>query len=281
MAPQPSSNGVKPKSNTQSPASRPKGSTTPGALTYALLRLLDLPLQYKLLTTWGPRLISSLNGTPLPPSPSLLSPTIPGTLPGLSPYYSLIFGLATASALKHTWWSFSILNYVFNLPLVSAIAGYNTGLNIINGLLSLWALSSNNPFGDALTSGSWSELFDVRKSSVPIGVALFALGMGIEIAAEVQRKNFKAKEENRDRPFSGGLFGVVRNVNYLGYLLWRVGYAICCAGLPWAAVILVQQGSDFAFRAVPEMDAYCEQRYGEQWEEVRKKVPHRLIPYIY
>ncbi|GAB7345124.1 hypothetical protein MBLNU457_3519t1 [Dothideomycetes sp. NU457] len=281
MASQPNGSSDKPKTNTQSPAYRPKGSTTPGALTYALLRLLDLPLQYKLLTTWGPSLISTLHGTPLTPSPSLLSPTAPNTIPGLSPYYTLIFGLATASALKHTWWSFSILNYVFRLPLMTGIAGYNTGLNIVNGVLSLWAVSSNNPFRAALTSGSWSELFDIRNSSVPIGVALFAVGMGVEIAAEVQRKAFKARPENKDRPFAGGLFGVVRNVNYTGYLLWRVGYAICCAGLPWAAVILVQQGGDFAFRAVPEMDSYCEQRYGEQWDEVRKKVPYRLIPYIY
>lgn len=61
---------------------------------------------------------------------------------------------------------------------------------------------------------------------------------------------------------------------------------------------------DFVGRAIPSMDAYCEQRvslsrlskcycrvygcvltngeqYGKQWENVRKKVPYKLLPLIY
>ena len=56
---------------------------------------------------------------------------------------------------------------------------------------------------------------------------------------------------------------------------------------------------DFVARAIPSMDEYCQKRvsiwkvvvwnhwvltslqYGEQWTEVRKKVPYKLLPWIY
>ena len=275
-------------------ASRPKGSTLTGATSYSVLRLLDIPLQHAWLSTYGPGLLQYLGATALQSttstlasfpaaSSSLLSSTT--GLFGLTPYHSLVFLLSIGSAAKHTWWSWSILNYVFPIPLASAVAGYNTGLNLINGLLSLWARSSNDPSGTSnpisATAQTWASVLDPRASSVPLGLALYLLGMSIEVVAETQRKSFKSAPANRDAPFAGGLFGVVRNVNYTGYLLWRVGFAVVCAGWPMGLVVLVQQGCDFAFRAVPEMDAYCEQRYGARWDEVRRAVPSRLIPGVY
>jgi len=258
-------------------ADRRKGDTTPGAITYILLRLLDLPLQYTLLTGLGPRIIRSLGGTPIPALPVTSSS---GVL-GLGPYHTLVLGLSTATAAKHVWWTTSILNYIFPPPLAAAIAAYNTGANALNTLLALWSFTSNNPILTSPLHTSWSSILDPRLSTLPLGLFLFTTGLAIEVTAELQRKHFKSRPENRDRPFAGGLWSVVRNVNYAGYLLWRVGFAVVCAGVPWGCVVAVQQGTDFALRAVPSMDAYCAERYGKLWEEVRVRVPYRLIPGVY
>jgi len=38
---------------------------------------------------------------------------------------------------------------------------------------------------------------------------------------------------------------------------------------------------DFCARAIPSLDTYCEKRYGEQWEDVRRKVPYKFLPWVY
>lgn len=238
---------------------RVKGRSTSGTLVFVLLRLLDLPLQYTLLSGLGSRLITRLNGSPttyattllassssINPLHALLASSSP-TFIGLSPYHTLILLLATGSAAKQIFWVASICNYEFPPGIACVVGAYNIVLNTINTLLALWIASSNNP-----SSG--------RATSLDVGLALYVVGLLTEWICEVQRKAFKAKPENKDKPYSDGLFGLATNINYGGYTLWRTGYAIVCAGLPWGIVMTAWSVGDFVARAVPGMDEYCQKR---------------------
>ncbi|MCJ1383983.1 hypothetical protein MMC17_007098 [Xylographa soralifera] len=219
---------------------RRKGPAPAGKATFILLRSLDVLLQYYLLrSNFGGRLIQRLGGTALAPSAPLAL--------GLPPYQLLIWALSLGSAAKQIFWTARISDNVFEPGFAAAIAAYNTLLNTLNLLLSAWGATSNAP--DGLLSGT-----------VPVGVLLFALGIYLETVSEIQRSAFKHAPGNKDKPFSGGLFGYATNINYGGYTLWRAGYAVVCAGLPWGAVVAAWLAGDFCFRAIPLMEKYCQGR---------------------
>ncbi|KAK4976500.1 hypothetical protein LTR66_010861 [Elasticomyces elasticus] len=254
---------------------REKAPTPGGTFIFVTLRILDLPLQYWLLKSGaGLSLIQRLGGRPATYHVASTS-----TFLGLSPYYGLIFGLAVGSAAKQIFWRLAISEQVLPAGFATIVAAYNTIFNSINTLLSLWAVTSNELGG----LPTWSSLFSSSPlgSTVPFGLVLYAIGMYFETWSEVQRKRFKMDPANKDKPFTGGLFGLATNINYGGYTLWRTGYSIICAGLPWGAAVTAWLAGDFCGRAIPNMEAYCQTRYGKQWTEVRRKVPYRLLPWVY
>lgn len=79
-----------------------------------------------------------------------------------------------------------------------------------------------------------------------------------------------------------GFWGLSRHVNYLGELLMACGLTLSlgypAALLPWlyplyyVALLGPRQLDD---------DRRCAARYGASWDEYRKRVPYRIIPFIY
>ncbi|MCJ1314863.1 hypothetical protein MMC15_000177 [Xylographa vitiligo] len=236
---------------------RRKGPAPAGKATFILLRSLDVLLQYYLLrSNAGGRLVHRLGGTAIPPSAPLAL--------GLSPYRLLIWTLSVGSAAKQIFWTACISENVFEPGFAAIISAYNTLLNTLNLLLAVWGATSNAP--RSLLGGT-----------VPVGVLLYALGIYLETVSEVQRRAFKRAPGNGDRPFCGGLFGLATNINYGGYTLWRTGYAVVCAGLPWGAVVAAWLAGDFCFRAIPMMEKYCQGRVSSAirfaWEGVAGWAP--------
>lgn len=228
-------------------ASRQKAPTGPGHVAFTLLRLLDLPLQYWFLRSGlGNAFVQRIGGT------AVSSPSTTTAL-GLSPYHSLVFGLAVGSAAKQVYWSLVVSDTEFPVPFAGSIAVYNTVLNSLNTLLSIWAVSSQQPSGH-------NPGLSLANAPLETGAAFYCVGLFVEWYCEVQRKAFKAKPENKGRAYSGGLFGLARNINYGGYTLWRTGYSLICGG--WASGVLVAAwvAGDFIARAIPSMDTYCEKR---------------------
>ena len=233
--------------------SRRKEISTSGNVVFTVLRLLDLPLQYHLLSSGlGLSIVRKLGGVPV--SATLSSST---TALGLSPYHSLIWTFAAGAAAKQIYWCLFISDNAFEPTFATSIAAYNTVLNIFNTLLSIWALSSNHSGAD-----TWSDISTSapNKSTVPIGLGLYVIGLFTEWYCEVQRKKFKQDPANKGKLYSNGLFGLARNINYTGYTLWRMGYSIVCAGLPWGAAVGVFLFGDFAARAVPYLETYLEEK---------------------
>lgn len=90
-----------------------------------------------------------------------------------------------------------------------------------------------------------------------IGALLFDFGITIESAAEIQRRAFKKDLRNAGKPFSGGLFGLARNINYGGHVLWKMGNALAAGGWVWGFLVGGGHLYDFVTRGVPVLDGYC------------------------
>jgi delta14-sterol reductase len=79
-----------------------------------------------------------------------------------------------------------------------------------------------------------------------------------------------------------GFWGLSRHVNYLGEILMATGIVLSVGYplLPWpwlyplyyVLLLFPRQLSD---------DKRCAAKYGPLWDEYRKKVRYRIIPYLY
>lgn len=130
-------------------------------------------------------------------------------------------------------------------------------------------------FQAAGANPTWTE------GGMGLGVALFVGGIAVEVIAEFQRKAFKDDRRNEGKPYSGGLFGYARSINYFGYTMWRTGMALASGGWVWGVFTTAFFSYNFISTSIPELDGYCSKRYGVQWEELKKKVPYAFIPGVY
>ena len=125
---------------------------------------------------------------------------------------------------------------------------------------------------------------------------VFVLGWVLARGANLQKFYFKLHPERTafgplvqralvsgdKRVLISGFWGVSRHVNYLGELLMASGLALSLgyprALWPWlyplyyAALLVPRQLDD---------DRRCARKYGALWEEYRRAVPKRIIPFIY
>ena len=111
------------------------------------------------------------------------------------------------------------------------------------------------------------------------GVGLFVLGSCVNTVAELQRKRFKARPENQGKLYTEGLFAVVRHPNYLGDVLWALGWAVLAHNFV-AFVIPAVAAAGFIFKFIPELSAYLSDRYGQQYEGWAERTK-RIFPHIY
>lgn len=238
--------------------SRKKGPDTLGTLTFVLLRALDLPFQFWLLESGaGISLLRRLGLSAIQqPSPTSASAPSSFSLLGLSPYHTLILALATGSSLKQNYWKLFIGKEAMPPSFALSVGVYNTVMNSLNTIFALWTLTSQQP-------GNQSAFLNTMTSAplaLQVGLLLYATGLFTEWFSEIQRANFKSNPKNEGKPYSDGLFGFARNINYGGCTLWRTGYAMICGGWIWGAVMASWHMGYFLKSAVPCMEAYCEKR---------------------
>jgi len=145
----------------------------------------------------------------------------------------------------------------------------------------------------------WSTV-DLPSANTPTYVlALYALvffsGWCLARGANMQKYFFK-KDPNRSflgiKPESitdgnkillvNGFWGLSRHINYLGEILMATGIVLCVGQpllpYPWLYpfyyVVLL-------FPRQIDDDKRCALKYGALWDEYLKRVPYRIIPYIY
>ncbi len=66
-----------------------------------------------------------------------------------------------------------------------------------------------------------------------LGIILYAAGSFQNTGSEIQRKKWKARSENHDHLFTGGLFRYAIHINYLGDEMLFTGFALI-TGRAWA-----------------------------------------------
>lgn len=146
------------------------------------------------------------------------------------------------------------------VPSAVGIALFNNSLNTL-----LFTIAGSNPTY-------------ISPYSIYVGAALYTVRVLVEPIAEVQRKIFKGKPENKGKPYAGGLFSLARNINYGGYTLWRSGMEFAGGGPVWGALTFTFFKWDFATRAIPVLEEYCNDKYGDEYNRIEKEVPYRLFP---
>lgn len=181
----------------------------------------------------------------------------------------VIFLMGSASTIKHIYWVLFISEQ--ELP---PFTGFFFGaLESLTDILNSWIFmhyfrlpffsssSSSNLQNPSSPSSYLLErpiLPGLGSPHIIFGILLFDLGITTETAAELQRRAFKRDPRNAGKPFSRGLFGLARNINYGGHVLWKMGNALAAGGWVWGVLVGGFYLYDFVTRGVPVLDGYCE-----------------------
>lgn len=231
--------------------SREKKPSPLGSTLFVGLRAADAILQYNLLRQgWAHDAVRTLGGQAVP--------TVGAGSLGLTSYGAVISFLAIGASFKHVIWKIAIGEQEMKPAAALAISTFNTIFSTACTLLSAWALSSAAPT-DLPPSASVPEVL-LSSPSVLVGTVLFSTGIATELYSEIQRKSFKAKPENKGKPYGGGLWSLATHINYGGYTLWRTGYAVVAAGPVWGLLIGALCFYEFTSRAIPDLDQYCTEK---------------------
>lgn len=88
--------------------------------------------------------------------------------------------------------------------------------------------------------------------------------------------------DDRKTLLISGFWGISRHINYLGEVLMAAGI-ILCTGYPmliWPWLYPLYYVVLLSLRQIDD-DKRCVLKYGDLWKRYVKKVPYRIIPYVY
>jgi protein-S-isoprenylcysteine O-methyltransferase Ste14 len=124
---------------------------------------------------------------------------------------------------------------------------------------------------------------------------IFLIGWSLSRGANMQKYFFK---KNPEQAFLGiapkiitdgnntllvnGFWGISRHINYLGEIIMAVGIVLCIGYpfTPWPWLYPIYYMVLLLPRQLAD-NKRCTLKYGVLWEQYVKKVPYRIIPYIY
>ena len=118
-----------------------------------------------------------------------------------------------------------------------------------------------------------------------IGIAVWAIGMLIEIIADRQKSNFKASADNKGKFINVGLWAWSRHPNYFGEIVLWTGMAIVALpvlqGWQWATIISPVFVAFLLIKVsgIPLLEDKADSRWGgqEDYKEYKRTTPV-LIP---
>jgi delta14-sterol reductase len=160
-----------------------------------------------------------------------------------------------------------------------------------------WGCIVFYPYFYSIFLWSTADLPDPHTSEwlLALYILIFFAGWILSRGANMQKYFFK---KNPQRPFLwiipetitdgnesllvNGFWGISRHINYLGEILMAAGIILCTGHptliWPWLYplyyVVLL-------FSRQRDDDKRCTLKYGELWKIYVKKVPYRIIPFIY
>ncbi|RFU30699.1 hypothetical protein B7463_g5639, partial [Scytalidium lignicola] len=268
--------------------SRIKRPSPLGTTIFIGLRVLDPFLQYGILAkNLAAPLFQILHISPMSSTAPVIAHNIPLR-------HLILLTMTAGSAFKSLYW----ISYISNeeMPPRNAvkISLFEFLLNSVNSILALTAAST---FFTSLISQNGNEVSPILE----LGAALYIIALSTEVFSETQRKWFKDDPRNAGKVFTKGLFGLARHINYAGYVVRRTACALVSGGWIWGISVGGLFIIDFVNRAIPVLDEYCSTRvsvlhsqrnrkrdeadvrpqHTVQWEAYKRKVPFKLIPWVY
>lgn len=116
---------------------------------------------------------------------------------------------------------------------------------------------------------NWLDLF-----------ALTFVGTGsfLNTFSELQRKWWKDDPANKGRCYTEGLFKYSMHINFFGDTVLFTGWSLLTAS-GFALVLPLFMAAMFVFHHIPSLDAYLEQRYGDEFRSYAKRTK-RFIPFV-
>ena len=180
----------------------------------------------------------------------------------------LLLGMVTVGAVRQAFWITCINLNEWNWELSIIVAIFNNWCDWTHAKCLLKRLTE---------SGSSDD--DNVSLATCVGVVFFVIGSFLETCSEVQRRRFKDDPNNKGKLYTGGLFAYARHINYLGYILWRMGLGFVSAP-PFTLSYGLYHAVDFYVRAIPLLQNHMQSKYGNQWTEYTKQTKSVLIPGI-
>ncbi len=129
-----------------------------------------------------------------------------------------------------------------------------------------------------------------------LAVIVFACGWTLSRGANLQKFAFKTRPkaklfgvlapetitDGEHTLLVSGFWGVSRHVNYLGEILMAVGLTLALGrpGDPWPWLYPAYYVA-LLFPRERDDDRRCAAKYGPLWDEYRKRVPSRIVPFVY
>ncbi|KID96725.1 hypothetical protein MAJ_07352, partial [Metarhizium majus ARSEF 297] len=251
-----------------------KSSSPFNTTLYLSLRAVDCYWQYLVLSqAYGSALIKLLGGsiiaTPEPYREHHASTPHFDAL-GLSGYRLVLLAMNVIAAAKHFWFVLNVAEEAWTLTGAIVVGLDNILFDTLNNFLFLCAATSATSQAGETT---WNPY-------LAVGLALFIIGIAAECTCEVNRGQFKLNPQNSGKPYTTGLFAIVRHPNYTAFTIWRAGLAVATSGVTYGILIATFFMWDFSNRAVPALDEYCSKRYGDMWADYKQKTRWTLIRYV-
>ena len=126
-----------------------------------------------------------------------------------------------------------------------------------------------------------SQLFDDDKNKIInyTSLLLSISGHIFNSFAEMQRKWWMNKPENKGKVYTKGFFGITRHPNYFGDVLFFSGWALLSRD--WKPMCLsILMIFTFYNEYIPEIEDFMEKKHGKEWTDYVKKVKSSLIPFV-
>jgi len=99
-------------------------------------------------------------------------------------------------------------------------------------IISIYSTVTNSV---ATLSSLIYELSNELGSPQYISISLFTVGILTELISELRRKKFRDNPANKGKLYTGGLFSLAPDINYVSYALWRTGFALTSGNYWWTA----------------------------------------------
>jgi protein-S-isoprenylcysteine O-methyltransferase Ste14 len=220
-------------------------SNIPGSATFIGLRAADPALQYGILRYGlGSSLFAKVGLSTLPAGPPNTGTFFDAL--GLSPYRLIIFGMTSVTAVRQIVWHWLIQREMMDPAAAAAISAFNVVVDTLGSIL----------FTLSATSASLSGSASFPQTPLLLGAGLFVVGSTLETVADAQVALYKKGGKNEGKLYTAGLSGLTRHANYVGYTIWRTGFAMACGGYVFSGVTAAFLLFQFVKTSIPELESY-------------------------